>query len=54
MSIPDLTQVLLINALCVIFIYFFKGVFPSFYGDSFEEYGMEITDRTFKSINITY
>ena len=33
MSITDVTQVLLINTLCVIFIYFFKGNFLLFYGE---------------------
>ena len=46
MSIPYPTQVLLINTLCVIFIYFFKGIFPLFYGESFEGVGLEIKLQT--------
>ena len=42
MSIPHLEQVLLINTLHIIFIYFLKRNFPLFYGGSFEGLGMEI------------
>ena len=46
MSIADLTQVLLINTLCVIFSYFFKGNLPLFYGETFERVGVEIKLQT--------
>ena len=54
MSFSHLTQVLLINTLCVIFIYFFKGNLPSFHGGSFEGLGMKIRHQTNKQINNTY
>ena len=41
MSTLSLTQVLLANTLRVIFIYYFKRNFPSFYGRSFEGLGRE-------------
>ena len=46
MSISHLTQVLLINTLCIIFVYFFKGNFPLFYGGSFEGVGLGIKLQT--------
>ena len=46
MSVPHLIQVLLINTLCVIFIYFFKGGFLLFYGESFEGVGLAIKLQT--------
>ena len=52
MSISYLTQVLLINTLCIIFIYFFKGKFPLFYGGSFEGVGLEIKLQTNNSSTI--
>ena len=48
MSIPDLTQVLLINTLCFISIYFFNGNFPLFYGGSFEGVGTAIEHQANK------
>ena len=46
MSITDVTQVLLINTLCVIFIYFFKGNLLLFYGESFEGVALAIKLQT--------
>ena len=48
MSIPDLTQVLLINTLCFISIYFFNGNFPLFYGGIFEGVGTAIEHQANK------
>ena len=46
MSILSHTQVLLKNTLCIIFIYFFKGNFLLFYGESFEGVGSAIKLQT--------
>ena len=46
MSITDVTQVLLINTLSVIFIYFSKGNFLLFYGESFEGVALAIKLQT--------